>query len=246
MEVRVAHVSDVHVRSAYYSEELASNVIEYLGELKPDLLVVTGDITDEGYPHEYEEALKLLGELEARVKLVVPGNHDARNMGYAVFERVFGTRFPVVELGWLKVVGVDSSEPDIDDGHIGRLAYGLVERELSGFNGIKAVALHHHLIPIPGTGRERNIPVDSGDFLELLDRLRVHLVLSGHKHVPWIWRLNSMLVVNAGTATTLRVKAYNPPSFNVLSLSEDGRVVVERVDSRTLESTRIYEGRLSL
>ena len=44
--------------------------------------------------------------------------------------------------------------------------------------------LHHHLLPVPGTGRERNIVYDAGDAIECLQRAGVDLVLSGHKHVP--------------------------------------------------------------
>ena len=43
--------------------------------------------------------------------------------------------------------------------------------------------------PMPGTGRERNIVNDAGDTLETLQRANVDLVLSGHKHVPYAWRL---------------------------------------------------------
>ena len=44
--------------------------------------------------------------------------------------------------------------------------------------------LHHHLLPVPGTGRERNVVYDAGDAIECLQRAGVNLVLSGHKHVP--------------------------------------------------------------
>lgn len=241
--VTIAHVSDLHVESEYYSSDLAYNVQERLSELEPDVLVITGDLTDNGYPREYTGAKDLTDRFKARRKLVVPGNHDARNMGYTVFEDVFGTRFPSVDVGWLKIQGIDSSEPDIDDGHIGRLAYTLVERSLGG-REIKVVALHHHLIPVPGTGRERNIPVDAGDFLELIAKLGVNAVLSGHKHVPWMWSLNDMLLLNAGTATTLRVKAYIPPSFNILSIFRDGETSIETVESRTLRSRIVYKGNM--
>lgn len=241
-ELRLIHISDIHVKSTYYSEELANNVIEYISDFKPDILIISGDLTDNGYPQEYKDAVEFIRKLKSNLKILVPGNHDARNMGYILFEEYFKTRYPAVNLGWIKIQGVDSSEPDLDDGHIGRLAYELVEKSLMGFKGIKIVVLHHHLVPVPGTGRERNIPIDTGDFLELLCKIGVHLVLSGHKHVPWIWNLNSMLIVNAGTATTLRVKAHNPPSFNVIILNKDKELMIERVESKTLKSTLIYEG----
>ena len=185
-------------------------------ELRLDVVVVTGDLTDNGYVHEYRAAIRLLNRLKAKRILVVPGNHDSRNMGHVVFERVFGTRFPFLCYKDICIQGVDSSEPDIDDGHIGRLTYDLVEERLRDRGRLRIVALHHHLIPVPGTGGEKNISVDAGDFLRVLIDLKVNIVLSGHKHVPWMWSLNGMLILHAGTATTYRLKACIPPSINTL------------------------------
>lgn len=237
-KIVIAHISDVHVTSPYFSRELEKNVVSEINRTKPDLLVVTGDLTNDGYLHEYREAKSFLDQFKVERMLVVLGNHDSRNAGYIIFEEIFGTRYPSVEVGPIKVVGVDSTEPDLDDGHVGRLAYRIIESELKDFSGVKAVALHHHLVPVPGTGRERNIPSDSGDFLKLLSDINVHLVLCGHKHVPWLWRLNGMLILNAGTATTLRLKAHTPPSFNLLTISRR-QIVAERVSSETLERQQI-------
>ena len=74
--------------------------------------------------------------------------------------------------------------------------------------------MHHHLVAIPGTGRERNIVLDAGDVLFTLADLDVDLVLSGHKHVPFFWGVNGMLICNSGTAGTRRVRAGSPPSWN--------------------------------
>ena len=236
----IAHISDIHITSQYFSRELEENVVSEINRAKPDLLVVTGDLTDNGHPHEFSEAKSFLDKFKVERMLVVLGNHDSRNAGYVLFEEIFGSRYPSVEVGPVKVVGVDSTEPDLDDGHIGRLAYQIVKSELGNFSGVRAVALHHHLIPVPGTGRERNIPSDSGDFLKLLSDLNVHLVLCGHKHVPWLWRLNEMFIINAGTATTLRLKAHTPPSFNLLTISRR-QIIVERVNSESLERQQICD-----
>ena len=81
--------------------------------------------------------------------------------------------------------------------------------------------LHHHLLPIPGTGRERNVVHDAGDTLEVLQRAKVNLVLSGHKHVPYAWRLEDLFVVNAGTVSSLRVRGYTRPCYNVVEIGDD-------------------------
>ncbi len=239
-EVVIAHLSDIHVNGTQYSRELEENVVSFMGELHPDIIVVTGDLTDNGYVHEYRDAVEFLKRLKTHKILVVPGNHDSRNMGYIVFERIFGTRYPFLCYKNVCIQGVDSSEPDVDDGHVGRLVYSMVRENLSGRGKLKIVALHHHLIPVPGTGRERNIPVDAGDFLRVLVESRVGVVLSGHKHVPWTWSLNGMLILHAGTATTFRLKAGVPPSLNIIHLEND-EVEVTRVNTLSMKSRVVYK-----
>ncbi len=240
-ETVVVHISDIHVNGSYYSKELEENVIGFIWELRPDIIVVTGDLTDNGYVQEYRDAVSFLRRLKTDKILVVPGNHDSRNMGYVVFEKVFGTRYPFLRYRNIYIQGVDSSEPDLDDGHIGRLTYNMMRERLRDCEGVKIVALHHHLIPVPGTGRERNIPVDAGDFLRVLLELGVGIVLSGHKHVPWIWNLNGIIILHAGTATTLRLKAGVPPSLNVLRIRKED-IEVTRLNILKMKEKVIYKG----
>ena len=74
-------------------------------------------------------------------------------------------------------------------------------------------------MPIPGTGRERNVVYDAGDAIECLQRAGVHLVLSGHKHVPYAWKLENLFVVNTGTVSTLRLRGHTRPCYNVVEVS---------------------------
>ena len=92
---------------------------------------------------------------------------------------------------------------------------------------LKIFVIHHHLIPIPGTGRERNIIFDAGDVLELLHEVGTDLVLCGHKHVPYSWKLEDMFIVNAGTTSTTRLRGNTRPCYNIIEI-EGGRVRVFR------------------
>ena len=106
--------------------------------------------------------------------------------------------------------------------------------------------LHHHLLPIPGTGRERNVVYDAGDTLEVLQRANVNLVLSGHKHVPYAWRLEDLFVVNAGTVSSLRLRGHTRPCYNIVEIAPSevgvyrkypfhGRETLIRFSPRTLD-----------
>ena len=118
------------------------------------------------------------------------------------------------------MVAVDSTEPDLDHGQIGRGRYGWIEEQFAAEpSELRVFVLHHHLLPIPGTGRERNVVYDAGDAIECLQRAGVHLVLSGHKHVPYAWKLESLFVVNTGTVSTLRLRGNTRPCYNVVEVS---------------------------
>lgn len=225
--MNIAHISDLHITGVNFVEEWGENLIKILNKIMPDIVVITGDLTDDGYIHEYEIVKKYVDRIKSR-KIIVPGNHDARNKGYEIFEETFGTRYPFYENEKIAILGIDSSEPDVDDGHIGRENYPLVEEKLKEKNKIKILALHHHLIPIPGTGRERNIPIDAGDVLELCSQLKINFVLSGHKHLPWIWKLENTFYITAGTACSRRLKGKSYPSFNIIEM--DGKISIKEVN----------------
>lgn len=240
--MKIAHISDLHFSSSLFVSQWADNVIRIMDGERPDLLVVTGDLTNEGYASEFEAAKDFLDGLKAMDRLVVPGNHDSRNLGYTIFEELIGSRFPVYEGNGVTVLGLDSTEPDLDDGHVGREHYGDIRERFQGPN-VRVLALHHHLIPIPGTGRERQIPSDAGDLLGVCKDVGVDIVLSGHKHIPWIWNLDGCYFITAATATTRRLKGRSRPAIWILELDQ-GRMVLRDIKTDNLESAVVLDVQL--
>jgi len=218
--VTIAHISDLHVGSPYFVPNLMNRVIVELNELEPDVVVVTGDFTNFGYRQEFKTAVAYLERITAPVHSI-PGNHDARNVGYVHFEELIGPRYWRTDVKGVRIVGADSSEPDLDEGQVGRERYPWIAEQFAGQSDLKVLAMHHHLIPIPGTGRERNVVADAGDLLEILIGNNVNLVLSGHKHVPYVWRLENLYIVNAGTCSSLRLRGHTRPCYNVVELEGD-------------------------
>ena len=78
----IAQLSDVHVGGTRYREQLLRTAIAEINAAEPDLVVVAGDLTDDGYPDQYPIAEAELSRLACRHVVRVPGNHDARNVGY--------------------------------------------------------------------------------------------------------------------------------------------------------------------
>ena len=238
----IAQLSDIHVGGPLsFPEEKMREIVERVRAVEPDVVVVAGDLTTAGYEWEYEEVAAWLDTIEFP-KVVIPGNHDARNVGYLHFKDRFGDAFSRyrqpfdaerserLQATGFTIVGLDSSEPDLNEGRIGRDRYPWIRAQFDEPDDIRILAVHHHLVPIPGTGRERNTVTDAGDLLLALNDLDVDVVLSGHKHVPFFWGVNGMLICNSGTAATKRVRGSTPPSWNEL-----------RVDASTIKVFVHYE-----
>jgi len=222
----IAHISDLHCGSRYHIPSLATRVVDEVNALAPDIVVVTGDLTDMGYRAEFKQAHRVLERIACVRRVVLIGNHDARNVGDVHFEELFGARHTELEYSGMRLIGLDSSEPDLDTGRIGRDTHRvLTSRFELDPDEFKVVAMHHHLVPVPGTGRERNIVNDAGDMLRVLADAGVDLVLCGHKHVPNVWRLEDMLIVNAGTCCSHRLRGKGRPSYNIIEIDEDGNHV---------------------
>ena len=219
-DFRIAHLSDLHCGGPYFEASLLERAIGEINELEPDVVVCTGDLTTFGFKHEYLMARDYLARIECDAFTVVPGNHDSRNVGYVHFEEYFGERNSVLRKGPVAIVAVDSSEPDLDHGQIGRGRYRWIEEQFALAPAeLRIFVLHHHLLPVPGTGRERNVVYDAGDAIECLQRSGVRLVLSGHKHVPYAWRLEDLFVVTTGTVSSLRLRGNTRPCYNVVEIT---------------------------
>ena len=223
----IAHISDLHAGSVHFMPNLMDRTVVEINELKPDIVVCTGDLTEMGFKPEYQIAKSYLERLECPDLLVIPGNHDSRHVGYVHFEEMIGPRRCILHRRDVTIIGLDSSEPDLDHGEIGRSRYSWLEEQYAQGGAFRIFMLHHHLMPIPGTGRERNMVYDAGDVLEVLQRCKVNLVLSGHKHVPYAWRLENIFLVSTGTCCSLRLRGNIKPCYNVITITGD-RVEVVR------------------
>ena len=223
--MRIAQLSDIHVLDPRFEERLLDTAIAEINAERPDLVVVAGDLTANGYREEFEYARERLDGIEADEVVFVPGNHDARSVGYLHFEDLFGDRSHAATIetpdGPAQVVGVDSSKPDLDDGEIGRELYGWILDSFAGSAAMRIFVMHHHLVAIPGTGRDRNQVWDAGDALEVLRSAGVDIVLGGHRHVPHVWPVAGLFLVHSGTASTRRVRGYAHPSYNFVTLTAD-------------------------
>ena len=88
----IAQLSDIHCGSPSFDPQLLHHAVEEDRRLRPDLVLIGGDLTTDGYAHEFRDAQSHLAPLlDAELTtVVIPGNHDAKNVGYLHFTDSFG------------------------------------------------------------------------------------------------------------------------------------------------------------
>lgn len=233
LKFRIVHISDTHLsRFGNFEERMFDIAVKDINNLdpKPDVIVHTGDITDRGVLPEYEFALKKIDMFDSKT-ILAPGNHDERNYGHSLFREMIGPLDSKKEIEKSIFFIMNSPEPDRDDGRLGRRRQNYLEKNLKNTppDKLKIVVFHHHLIPVPFAGRERNLLDDAGDILETVLTNKVNLVLMGHRHVRRFLRIDNTVLINAGTVSSVRTRGRLGHSFNIIDFLADGSIdVIER------------------
>ena len=232
----IVQLSDIHVGSQF-QESVFETVIQEVNALKPDAVIVTGDLTNEGLSKEYVKAKSLLSRLDTQKIIAISGNHDYRNTGYLLFKK----HFPFEAVNELDddvvVVTLGTARPDRDEGEVGYRQNLWMEKTLTKYPETKPkiIAMHHHLIGIPDTGTDKIIILDAGDTLRTCLHSGVDLVLCGHKHRPWVWNLGRLEIAYAGTASSTRFRGFFENCYNIIDIEKGKK---PRVDIKIVGKKR--------
>ena len=215
----IAQISDLHLGPQFVPSSFDLAVKEIV-QLKPDVVVAFGDFTENGLLREFQLAAEKLQELSDFPIITVPGNHDYRSTGYLIYREVFGER-STIQKSDAVFLNVGTARPDRDEGEVGhRQDLWLGESLRKNSNKVKIVVMHHHIVSVPDTGTDRITIVDAGDILRTLIVEQANLVLCGHRHRPWIWKINELQIVHAGTTSSERTRGYFANTYNIIDVNE--------------------------
>lgn len=196
------HLSDCHLDGSEERAERLRAVLDLLpASRQPDGIVLTGDIADNGASHEYAQFNEVMA---ARTNwLAVPGNHDSP-AGL--------TSTPVLDVGDLRVVGMDVTVPG--ENH-GELRAEEAERVASLATGRTVLAFHQPPVPIGHAYVDSMRLLNPEALAELVARIgTVTAILCGHVHTPVVSRFAGVPVLAApGIVSTASLEA-DPPSVN--------------------------------
>ena len=240
---RLVHLSDLHFGA--HDERLVEGVEQSIDELKPDLIVVSGDFTQRARTEQFREACGFLGRLResGQEVLGVPGNHDVPL--YDVLRRFLSplTRYrrfidetlcPFIELPGVAVLGINTARSlTFKDGRISKEQVQFIRETFSRTDPdtTRVLVTHHPLFAVQ-VGEEIERAVGRQELaLDAIEDAGVDLLLAGHAHhasthdaSELVTRSGGALVVQAGTATSTRTREQEQ-SFNTIDI-DGGRVTV--------------------
>ncbi len=239
----IVHISDLHFGAE--DERLVEALVQVIAELDPGVIAVSGDLTQRARRAQFAAARAFLARLDAPL-VVVPGNHDvplynvlARLAnplgGYRHF--ISRERYPVFADDMLIVAGADTTRSlTIQDGGLRRRDVEHLRAVLASApdNATRIVVCHHPFDPLTGRRARFTAPRPAADAIERLVTAGADVFLTGHLHLGYVGHTvvrygaegRAAIVVEAGTATSVRVRGEGN-SFNVLRIADD-EIEVER------------------
>ncbi len=238
----LVHLSDLHF--GRIAKPVLGPLEKAIAGENPDLLVVSGDLTQRARPWQFRAARAFLDRLPG-AKLVVPGNHDVPL--YDLYQRFFHplSRYrrhfsdivePEYADGELAVVGVNTARSAVVKG--GRIDVRQIERVQARLSRLPAaitkVVVTHHPFDLPAPYAKRQLVGRAAMAMSAFARCGADILLAGHLHASHAghtaerYRIAGFaaLVVQAGTATSTRGRG-EANAFNVLRIAP-GAVTVER------------------
>ncbi len=197
---------------------------------RPDLLLLTGDLSQDGSVASYKRLQTLLCPLGIPVYWL-PGNHDCvEAMAESLNHSLFQSDKSFQRGGWQFIL-LNSQDPGRVEGRLSPESLQWLDRELSHSNAPTLVSLHHPPFAVNSNWLDTSILQNTPEFLAVLDRHpQVKLVVFGHIHQEYEQTRNGITFLGTPSTciqfepeSTNFALGHQQPGFRMIHLYANGQ-----------------------
>lgn len=244
---QLVHLSDLHF--GRLDASVLPPLRRAVEEIRPDLTVISGDLTQRARPQEFEQASQFLATIP-QPQIVVPGNHDiplhnlyARfRLPLAHYSRYITEDFePFYADGEIAVLGINTARSLVwKNGRVNMRQLDVIEERFCEYKRVVKILVTHHPFDLPAQYERRDLVGRARQAMAKIARCNVDVLLAGHFHVSHAGSTavryqipgHSAIFIQAGTIST-RGRG-EPNSFNRIQIDRQ-QVIVERFTLRAGE-----------
>lgn len=227
--LKIVHLSDIHYGKQSTSKEDLEEIVEDINLLKPDIVVLTGDLIDNNITNsQYEELVNILNNINASIgKFAIDGNHDYVYKKWSVL---------IEDCGFINLN--DTYELIYKNSYKPILLAGVSNNTYTTKNiKDKTETIFNYINSEKNNSSYNILLMHEPDYIDDIDYSKFDLVLAGHSHngqvrIPFIgatilpdgakkyykeyYKLeDTKLYISSGIGTTiLPIRLFNKPSYN--------------------------------
>ncbi|CEG61497.1 metallophosphoesterase family protein [Legionella micdadei] len=227
--MRIVHISDLHF--GLHVDAIIEPFLEHLKRIRPDLIIISGDLTHRARTKQYFLFQNFLQQLPTPV-LMVPGNHDIPLYNFIArflspFKKykkyVSKELFSHFENEEINILGVNSATPyRIKNGEFSHEVIHRIQTHFSTkHQRLNILFFHHNLYQFSGMHHPLN---NAEHFIQYLQQSPIHLVCTGHLHYANVKNITqenkiNCVILHAGSLLSPRRKD-NHNSFYVIQTDQ--------------------------
>ncbi len=245
---KILHLTDLHlfadqkttlvgINPLHTFQKVVTKILDGLQQNRPDLVILTGDISQDYSLLSYKMAIKTLQQFSCPIATTM-GNHD----NFSSFTSIFNNPTQIVDhianiTNW-RILLLNSHWAEHVDGKISKADLIFLQEKLAEDTTKPVIIfLHHHVLPVASTWLDKIKLQNSEQFLDSISKYKnVKAVICGHVHQDTTNLYNDVTFLSTpSTSWQFALKSHNfrldntMPGYRWIDLHEDGTIKTEVV-----------------
>ena len=231
---RITLLSDIHVNPGNHREQMLREVIDDINNNDTELVILSGDLTDEGSDEQLSNVKSILDNIKKPL-FVLPGNHENNwsQSACKTFFDIWGNDRFVTETENLIIVGINCGPyMKMGDGHVKHEDLLWLDKTLSERvkKGKKVISVCHYAL---------NADLDSyREYVEILKKYPVVAHLNGHYHQYKKYRVENIEVLHCRSMEMGKKPDFG---YTIVDVTTDSVKVFNKVKNESAELKFAYK-----